>query len=137
MVVPKDELSLWIREWYYAASEGQVDKFLSFFSQEERTTYFGTDPQELWYGYAEIKANIEKNFKKYGKWTVMSKNLTVQELGDVIIFTDEVELSARYAGSSIAEDARISGVLVKKDSEWKVLQVHLSFGTPNNQLLPG
>lgn len=137
MVVPKDELALVIREWYYAASEGKVEEFLNFFFKDESTTYFGTDPHEIWYGYDQIQENIEENFRTYGKWTVMSKNLQLRRLGDSAIFTDEVELSARYGGSSIAEDARMSGVLVLKEGKWKIAQVHFSFGIPNRDLLPG
>jgi len=137
MAIPKDELSLLIREWYYAASEGKVDAFLSFFLKNESTTYFGTDPHELWYGYDQIKENIEENFRTYGKWTVMSKNLQIYRVGDAAVFTDEVELSARYGGSSIAEDARMSGVLTFQDGQWKIAHVHFSFGIPNRELLPG
>jgi ketosteroid isomerase-like protein len=137
MPIPKDELSLLIREWYYAASEGQIEKFFDFFVQDERATYFGTDPHELWYGFQQIRANVEENFKTYGSWTVMSKNLQVNQVGDVAIFTDEVELSARLQSSSIAEDARMSGVLVREKDGWKILQAHFSFGIPNTDLLPG
>ncbi len=137
MVVPKDELSLLIRDWYYAASEAQQEAFLDFFLDSEETVYLGSDPHELWYGISEIKAHFLENFKTYGKWTIMSKNMIVRQEGDVAFFTDEVEFSARLGGSSIAEDARMSGVLVKKDSKWKIAQAHLSFGTPNRQLLPG
>ncbi len=137
MVVPRDELSLFIRDWYYAASEGQIEKFLSCFFQDETTTYLGTDPHELWYGFDQIKENIEENFRTYGKWTIMSKNLLVHRTGDLAVFTDEVELSARFGGSSIAEDARMSGVLVLKEGVWKIFQVHFSFGIPNRDLLPG
>jgi ketosteroid isomerase-like protein len=137
MVVPKDELSLIIREWYYAASEGKVESFLSFFHQNESTTYIGTDPHELWYGFDQIKENVEENFRRYGKWTVMSKNLQVHRVGDAAVFTDEVELSARYGGSSIAEDARMSGILTMQNGTWKILHVHFSFGISNQELLPG
>jgi ketosteroid isomerase-like protein len=67
----------------------------------------------------------------------MSKNLRVQQFGDVAIFTDEVELSARFGGSSIAEDARMSGVLLRKDNQWKIIHAHFSMGIPNTELLPG
>jgi ketosteroid isomerase-like protein len=137
MVIPKDELSLFIREWYYAASEGRVEAFLDFFLKDETATYIGTDPNEVWYGYDQIKENIEENFKTYGKWTVMSKNLQVHRNGDTAYFTDEVELAARFGGSSIADDARMSGVLVFQNSQWKISQVHFSFGIPNQELLPG
>jgi ketosteroid isomerase-like protein len=137
MVVPKDELSLLIREWYYAASEGKVEEFLEYFSRNEDTTYIGTDPNEVWYGYQQIKENIEENFKTYGKWTVMSKNLLVHRIGDAAYFTDEVELSARFGESSIADDARMSGVLILENGKWKIAQVHFSFGIPNRDLLPG
>jgi ketosteroid isomerase-like protein len=137
MVVPKDELSLFIRDWYYAASEGHVETFLGCFLKDEATTYYGTDPHELWYGFDQIKQNIEENFRTYGKWTIMSKNLQVRRFGDTAIFTDEVELSARYGGSSIAEDARMSGVLLLQDGKWKIAQVHFSLGIPNQELLPG
>jgi ketosteroid isomerase-like protein len=137
MVVPTDELSLFIRDWYYAASEGHADLFLDFFLADERTVYLGSDPQESWYGIDEIRSNFLKNFKTYGKWTIMSKNMVVHEQGEIAFFTDEVEFSARLGGSSLAEDARMSGVLLKKDGKWKVAQAHFSFGIPNRQLLPG
>jgi hypothetical protein len=136
MVVPRDELSLKIRDWYYAGSEGQVDAFLNFFLKDSKTTYFGTDPGELWYGFEEIETNLRENFRIYGKWTIMSKNLLVQELGEIAIFSDDVELSVRHGENSIAEEARVTGVLVRKDTDWKLLQVHLSFGIPNQKLLP-
>lgn len=137
MTIPKDELSLLIRDWYYAASEGKVEEFLSYFLQDDRTAYIGTDPSEIWYGFHEIRSNIEENFRIYGKWTIMSKNMVVQRLGDTAVFSDEVELSARYEGSSIAEDARVTGILIRSNDAWKIIQVHLSFGTPNKELLPG
>lgn len=137
MVVPKDELSLIIRDWYYSASEAQAEAFLEFFLDSDNTVYIGSDPQEQWYGISEIKANFQDNFKKYGKWTIMSKNLVVHQVGDAAYFTDEVEFSARYGGSSLAEDGRMSGVLVKKDGKWKIALAHFSFGIPNDQLLPG
>lgn len=137
MTVPKDELSLLIREWYYAASEGQVEKFLEFFLKDERTTYFGTDPSELWYGYDQIKSNFEENFREYRKWTIMSKNLSVHRFGEVVVFTDDVELSAHHGDTGIAEDARMTGVLINSQGGWKIIQAHFSLGVPNRELLPG
>jgi len=137
MAIPTDELSVVIRDWYYAASEGQVEQFLAFFLQDAQATYIGTDPTEIWYGYDQIRQNIEENFRTYGKWTVMSKNLVVRRVDDVAFFTDEVELSARFGGSSIAEDARMSGVLVKRGDSWKIIQAHFSMGVSNTDLLPG
>jgi ketosteroid isomerase-like protein len=137
MAIPSDELSLLIREWYYAASEGHVEHFLKFFVRDGRTSYFGTDPSEIWYGFDQIKENLEENFRTYGKWNIMSKNLRVHKTGDMAVFSDEVELSARFQESSIAEDARMSGVLVRENGEWKILQAHFSLGIPNSELLPG
>ena len=126
-----------IREWYYAASEGRFDQFVDYFLRDQQTVYFGTDPQEIWYGFEQIKENLEENFRKYGKWTVMSKNLLVHQFAETAFFTDEVELSARLNGSSIAEDARMSGVLVRREGVWKIVQIHFSFGIANSELLPG
>lgn len=137
MPIPVDELSLLIREWYYAASEGKVQEFFDFFVKDDRAVYIGTDPHEVWYGFEQIKINLEENFKTYGRWTIMSKNLIVQEFGNVAGFTDEVELAARLQSSSIAEDARMSGVLIRENQKWKILQIHFSFGISNTDLLPG
>ena len=136
MAIPKDELSLLVRDWYYAASEGRAEEFLSYFLQDPSATYFGTDPDELWYGIQDIRSNFLDNFRKYGKWTIMSKNLQVQEAGDIAAFTDEVELSANLGDASLAEFGRMTGVLVRKDGKWKILHAHFSFGIPNRQLLP-
>lgn len=137
MAIPTDELSLLIRDWYYAASEGQVEKFLSYFLQDESTTYFGTDPEEHWYGYNQIRMNMEENFKTYGKWSIMSTNLKIRQSGDCAFFSDEVELAARYKDSAIAEMARMTGTLVNHGGQWKIAQAHFSMGVPNRELLPG
>ena len=34
MAIPTDELSILIRDWYYAASEGQAETFIGFFLQD-------------------------------------------------------------------------------------------------------
>jgi ketosteroid isomerase-like protein len=135
--IPKDELSTLIRDWYYSASEGRMDQFLSFFAQDARVVYFGTDPDEQWYGYEQIHSFFEDLFRTYGKWTIMSKNLVVQQLAEAAIFSDEVELSARYGESSIAQDARMTGALIRENGQWKIVQAHFSFGVPNSELLPG
>jgi uncharacterized protein (TIGR02246 family) len=135
--IPKDELSTLIRDWYYAASEGQMEQFLSAFAQDNDAVYFGTDPEEQWYGHDQIRSFFEDLFRTYGKWTIMSKNLKVHQIGEVALFSDEVELSARYGESSIAQDARMTGALTRQDGKWKILQVHFSFGVPNSELLPG
>lgn len=137
MAIPTDELSLLIRDWYYAASEGQGERFIGFFLQDPSATYFGTDPEEQWYGYDQIRQNFEENFRTYGKWTIMSTNLQVHQSGDVAYFSDEVELAARYKDSSIAEMGRMTGTLVRHSGSWKIVQAHFSLGIPNRQLLPG
>lgn len=137
MVVPTDELAVLIRDWYYAASEGQTKEFFDYFLQDERTVYFGSDPGEIWYGYEAVRAGLMQNFGIYGKWTIMSKNLVVRQLDDSAFFTDDVELSVRQGGNSFAEDARISGVLIRTAGGWKIIQVHMSFGVPNTKLLSG
>jgi hypothetical protein len=53
MPVPTDELSLFIRDWYYAAS-GAIGS-ISRFSDSPETVYLGSDPQESWYGIGEIR----------------------------------------------------------------------------------
>ena len=137
MSIPNDELSILVRDWYYAASEGMAEEFLRYFLQDEATTYFGTDPEEQWYGFEQIRANFEENFRTYGKWTIMSKNLLVHSFGEMAFFSDEVELAARFGDSSIAEPARMTGALVRKDGKWKIIQAHFSIGVANHDLLPG
>ena len=135
--IPKDELSTLIRDWYYAASEGRMDQFLSFLAQDSRAVYFGTDPDEQCYGNDQIRSFFEDLFRTYGKWTIMSKKLVVHQIGDVALFSDEVELSARFGGSSIAQDARMTGALTRIGGQWKIIQAHFSFGVSNSELLPG
>lgn len=137
MAIPKDELSLLIRDWYYAASEGQAENFIGVFLQDPATTYFGTDPDEQWYGYDQIRGHFEENFRTYGKWSIMSTNLQVHESGDFAYFSDEVELAARYKDSSFAELGRMTGTLLRRNGTWKIVQAHFSLGTPNRELLPG
>ncbi len=135
--IPKDELSTLIRDWYYSASEGQAEKFLAYFVQDSRTVYFGTDPDEQWYGYDQIGSFFEDLFRTYGKWSIMSKKLVIHQVGDVALFSDEVELCATYGASSIAQDGRMTGALLRQNGQWRIVQAHFSFGTPSSELLPG
>jgi ketosteroid isomerase-like protein len=101
------------------------------------TIYFGTDPEEQWYGFEQVRENFQENFQTYGKWTIMSTNLRIHQSGDVAFFSDEVELSARYKDSSIAEPGRMTGTLLRRNGQWKIAQAHFSFGVSNRELLPG
>jgi hypothetical protein len=95
MPVPTDELSLFIRDWYYAASEAQSEAFLSFFLDSPETVYLGSDPQ----GPPGIASANFWHFKTYGKWTIMSKNgwFIKHEMQH---FSRIVEFSARLGGSA-------------------------------------
>ena len=131
--IPKDEMSTVIREWYYSASEGQAEKFLSYFAQDPASVYFGTDPEEQWYGYDQIKSFFTDLFSTYGKWSIMSKNLNVHQFGEIVLFNDEVEISATHGASSIAQDARMTGALENKMANGRLFRLifHLVHLAPN------
>ncbi len=107
-----------------AASTPDAERYWSLFGED--AIFFGTDPSERWtiedfHGYADPA------FENGRGWTyhVVSRNVFLAPGGEMAWF-DESLRNENYG------DCRGTGVLVRRDGEWKIVQYNLSIPVPND-----
>ncbi len=123
-----DELRDLVLKWYESVSSGDlVSAVESFFSRQDGVLSIGTDPNEWEEGYG----NIIESRRQMGAFQVKAGDLKAYCEGTVGWVADRMT----FKGSDGTEFAfRHTAVLCKEDSQWKVVQQHVSVGVPNEEL---
>jgi ketosteroid isomerase-like protein len=99
------------------------------FSKSERLTAFGTDEDEFFYGWEKYKSVHEVQFKAVKSFQFTSTDLRVFDNGDTAWFSDRPHWKIETtAGQKVDTKVRITGVLVKEQGKWQVVQWHVSHG---------
>lgn len=108
-----------LTDLHQAASEGAWDKYFSLYAPD--AVFFGTDATERW-DLAEFKGYASPT----KGWTYIKteRNVFVDADGKAAWFDE------RLHNDSYGE-TRGTGVLVKGDSGWKVVQYNLTIPVPN------
>jgi ketosteroid isomerase-like protein len=90
---------------------------------------FGTDWDEKFVGWEQYKDVHKVQFSSLKSFMFQAKELDVKQNGDTAWASDrphwEIETKT---GERITEDVRITAVLKKAESRWKVIQWHVSVG---------
>ena len=107
-----------------AASTSDAQRYWGLFAED--AIFFGTDPTERWtiedfHGYADPA------FESGRGWTyhVLERNVFLAPGGRMAWF-DESLHNANYG------NCRGTGVLVRRDDAWKIIQYNLSIPVPND-----
>lgn len=90
---------------------------------------FGTAPTEHHAGWTEWKTAHLEQFEAIDKADIRSKNLKVyiSQTGDVAWFANVTDWTMVIQGEALVmHNVRITGVLEKRNSEWKIVQIHAS-----------
>jgi hypothetical protein len=108
---------------HHSASQANGDSYFSIFS--ERATYIGTDPTETW-TLEQFKGFAVPYFNKGKGWTYVARDRHIyfSKNKDTAWF-DEMLDNDKYG------ETRGTGVLVKSDHQWKIVQYHLTLPIPN------
>ncbi|MDG1752787.1 MAG: nuclear transport factor 2 family protein [Thalassotalea sp.] len=112
-----------IDRFHLAAAEANFDEYFKLFSDD--AVFLGTDGNERW-TKEEFKTFVIPHFSKGKGWLYEStkRNISLIE-GAEVAFFDELLNNNNYG------QCRGSGVLIKVDNEWKILQYNLSIPVPN------
>jgi len=110
-------------DWHAAASLADGPRYFGHFSED--AVFMGTDVTERW-DLGSFKAYAEPHFSQGNGWTytAVKHNITFDSSGGVAWF-DELLESEKYG------DVRGTGVLVKRQGEWKIAHYNMSFPLPN------
>jgi hypothetical protein len=121
---PKHEVDQLLTNWHRAAAEADFESYFS--KMTYNAIYIGTDPEENW-TKQEFASFAKPYFDKKQTWDfkAVERNIYISETEKTAWFD---ELLDTWMGV-----ARGSGVLVKKNAQWKIKHYVLSFTIPNSK----
>ncbi len=119
-----DDVDSLLNSFHRAAAEADYDKYFSLMSPE--IVFMGTDASERW-SIDGIKAFAKPYFDQGRGWLYvpLSRNITTIKENELVFF-DELLTNKSYG------TCRGSGVVIRTDSGWKILQYNLSIMVPND-----
>jgi len=119
-----DQVEKVLNDFHQAAAEANYDQYFSLLAEEG--IFLGTDAKERW-SKSEFSEYVKPLFSKGISWSYVptKRNITAIQGTDIVYF-DELLLNDNYG------ECRGTGVLIKKNNSWKILQYNLTVTVPNN-----
>jgi hypothetical protein len=119
----KCEIAQVLDAFHGAAARADEAAYFSAFAPEG--TFLGTDASERW-GVATFRAYAHPYFAAGKSWTYVPRDRHVSFADDAsVAWFDELLDNEKYGL------LRGSGVLVKREGAWKIVQYNLTFTVPN------
>jgi ketosteroid isomerase-like protein len=126
-----EEVARVVKNIYHAFEELNAHSLDENFSHTERLTAFGTDEDEVFYGWEKYKSVHVVQFKAVKSFRFKSTDLRVFENGENAWFSDRVNWKIEtLKGEKVDTTVRITGVLAKERGKWQIVQWHVSQGVP-------
>ena len=125
----KQEIESIVKSIYNAFEALDAHRLDENFSHTDTLTAFGTDEDEFFYGWEKYKSVHEVQFRALKSFRFTSTDLRAFEHGDSAWFSDMVHWQIETkAGEKVDSKMRITGVLVKDQGKWRIVQWHVSKG---------
>lgn len=119
-----------VLEKYAIANENQDMAMIEdIWCPSERIISFGTESGEKMVGWAQIKSAVERQFSNFSNTFISYRDqiIEVNDTGNTAWFSEIINYNFILDGEAHSyEGLRYSGVLVKKDGKWKLVQTHMS-----------
>ena len=109
-----------------AYGRGDVDEIMSYFAPEESLVGFGTGADERNLGWAEHRAQIERDLAQSESRQVYITWFKGQVAGDLAWAATEWSYKVVAGGQELQGNARTTYVLKKYDGKWLIVQSHAS-----------
>ena len=111
--------------------QGDHKMFAETMAQDTDMVTFGTDASERWDGWDDLQKSVKNQFDAFDILNVkrMNKKLNLSNSGDVAWFSEIVDWEFLVEGKKqVIEGVRYTGVMEKRENEWKIVQFHSSVG---------
>lgn len=106
-----------------------MDTFEEIIAQDPDMIIIGTDTAEYIIGYENFKELRQAQYDSFDnvEFSVNNQNIKLSRDATVAWFTEDFDLFTMAEGSPVhLEGLRVSGVLEKRDGDWKIVQLHTS-----------
>lgn len=118
-----------IQRFFEAIDRQDMEQMERLIAHDAEMVHFGTDADERWVGWEDLKSSTEDMFETLESYTVSIRNLLIR-LGPSaqvawfsLVMDSVVETRAEEVRT---EDQRLTGVLEKRNGRWVFVQSHLS-----------
>ncbi len=119
-----------VLEKYALANENQDMALIEdIWCPSERIVSFGTESGEKLVGFQQIKSAMENQFEAFSNTYISYRDqiIDVSEDGKTAWFSEIINYNFILDGEAHSyEGLRYTGVLVKKEGKWKLVQTHMS-----------
>ena len=123
---PQDEVRKVLDEMIEAQNAGDAGRLRSMLSERPDAVHIGTDAEEWWTSGQVVDAVAAASGGDDVR--AVADDIDVHIHGDIAW----AEGRGRFTRADGAErPVRMTGVLVREDNQWKVVQSHASIGVPN------
>lgn len=125
----EDHVAKVLDRFHAGAASSDFEEYFSCFSSSNGARFLGTDASENW-NVEEFRAYAKPHFDSGNGWEYHpfgTRKIDILDLigSENIAWFDESLQSKKWG------DARGTGVMILEGRNWKILQYHLSFPTPN------
>ena len=111
--------------------QGDHKMFAETMAHDPDMVTFGTDASERWDGWDDLQKSVKNQFDAFDILNVkrLNKKLNLSNSGEVAWFSEIVDWEFLADGKKqIIEGVRYTGVMEKRENEWKIVQFHSSVG---------
>ena len=126
-----NEADFVISKMWESFVQGDHKMFAETMAQDSDMVTFGTDASERWDGWDDLQKSVKKQFDAFDILNVkrMDKKLNLSNSGEVAWFSEIVDWEFLIEGKKqIIKGVRYTGVMEKRENEWKIVQFHSSVG---------
>jgi ketosteroid isomerase-like protein len=129
-----DEVRNLTRQLYEMFSSGDASVLERLISNRRGTTVIGTDPNEWWTDREQILTTLAAQARELSQSgiRVESGDLAVEDEDGFAWVADRPKF-VMPDGSTV--EGRVTGVFLREDDSWRIVQWHASLGVPNEEAI--
>ena len=108
--------------------EKDAEKYLNLYEDHPELVIYGSQSGEKWTKLSDFKKAVIDNWKMVESVEVIYEwqRIDFNPTGDIAWFAAELRFDTVFNGQKMKIPGRLTGVLVKKDNDWKFVQTHYS-----------
>lgn len=125
----KEEIKTTIKQFFRAMDTQDYELLSNILAHDEEMVHIGTDEDEIWKGWNELHTASLEQFKnlEYYKAEIKDLQINLSATARVAWYSHLLNAQIKSHGDITEwQDARFTGVLEKREGQWKLVQTHVS-----------
>jgi class 3 adenylate cyclase len=131
-IEPCDELVQLHRRFNRAMGTSDVETIGNLMSEDGCTLTIGSDAEEWWEGHDVLIGVVAAQFAQFGGFPWTEGAPVAWRLGDVAWYADRPTLQL---DEQTSVTGRLTAVYALRAGHWQIVQLHLSFGSRNEEVI--